>query len=402
MPVAKSFKAKTSIFGALSLDNPMQAAARIIENNKEQIIDDWVKAVRAELITTRETPELVLRDHVPLFLEDIITIMKSHETFDITEEKSNFKGMLDRSIGHGRHRSTSSGYDVEQVLREYIILHRILTKLLRDGKVYSTEIADLIKYIIESSMLHGVGAFTQSLDEIRQKLLGVLVHDLRNPISAAFLAIGALRQEDEPGRFNKVKEMTKNSISRSLELMENLLESVTVGPGEGLTMEFSQKDLLEYIESVYHEASEIYSNEIVLICDKDEIVGVFDCAMIQRVLENIVNNAVKYGSRKTKITMTVEDSSEFVTIDVHNSGNPIPEQQQKEIFKFLSTTNGEAPGKLKSWGMGLTIVKTVAREHGGTLKLVSNEEHGTTFSLMLGKYKNQPGKVKTALLLNSP
>ncbi len=375
----------------------MQAAANIIENNRDQIIDDWVKAVKEELITPRNTPEIVLRNHVPLLLEDIITIMRAYDDFKITEEKVNLEGMLDRSIGHGRHRSTSIGYNVEQVLREYIILHRILTKLFRDEQAYTTEIADLIKYIIENSMLYATGAFTQSLDEIRQKLLGIVVHDLRNPISAAFLAIGVLRQEDEPERFNKVKEMTKNSISRSLELMENLLESVTVGPGEGLTMNFSESDLVKYIKSVYHEASEIYSNEIVLNCSEDKITGVFDCAMVQRVLENIVNNAVKYGSRKTKVTIGVEDSPEYVIIYVHNEGNPIPEQKQKEIFKFLSTSNGESPGKLKSWGMGLTIVKAVAKGHGGRVKLISNEEQGTTFTLVIGKFKNKPGKVKVAL-----
>lgn len=375
----------------------MREAAVLIENNKHQIIDDWITAIREELVTPRKTPEIVLRNHVPLLLEDIIKIMKDYDKFNITDEKSNFEEMLERSMGHGRHRSTSSGYDIEQVLREYIILHRVITRLYREKDVYTTDVADLIKYIIENSMLYATGAFNQSLDEIRQKLLGIMVHDLRNPISAAYLAIGVLRQEDEPERFNKVKEMTKNSIGRSLELMENLLESVSVNPGEGLIMDFAETDLLKYIESVHLEASEIYSNEIVLKCDVEEIVGVFDCAMVQRVLENIVNNAVKYGSRKTRITMTVTDSPEYVTIDVHNQGNPIDEQKQKEIFKFLSTSNGDSPGKLKSWGMGLTIVKAVARGHGGSLKLKSNGVDGTTFSLILGKYKNEPGKIKTAL-----
>lgn len=377
----------------------MKAAADIIENNKEQILNDWIKTIKEELESPRETAEIVLRNHVPLLLEDIIKIMETYDDFRISKEKSNFEGMLERSMGHGRHRSTSLGYDVEQVHREYIILHKILTKLLRDEKAYNTDVADLIKYIIENSMLYAIGAFTKSLDEIRQKLLAIMIHDLRNPISAAYLAVGVLRQEDEPERFNKVKEMTKTSIARSLELMENLLETVTVGPGEGVTMEFSESDLLKYIESVYHEASEIYSNKIILKCDVQEIVGVFDCAMVQRVLENIVNNAVKYGSRKSTITMTVIDSPEYVTIDVHNQGNPIVVEKQKEIFKFLSTANGDGPAKLKSWGMGLTIVKAVAKGHGGKLNLESSGEHGTTFSLVLGKYKNKPGKVKTELNL---
>src|SRR5690606_30909343 len=251
-------------------------------------------------------------NHVPLLLDDLINIMKSYDDFSVEEEKHNFEGMLDRSIGHGRHRSSTSGYNVEQVLREYIILHRILTGLCREKKAYSAEIADLIKYVIENSMLYSVAAFTRSLDEFRQKMLGILVHDLRNPISAAYLAIAALKQEDEAERFTKLKEMTKGNMDRSLQLIEDLLESVTnTGAVEGLTMEFAEKDLVQYVESVYDEASEIYSNEIILKCDKQEIIGIFDCAMIRRVIENIINNAVKYGVRGTPVTISVEDSSEY-------------------------------------------------------------------------------------------
>lgn len=173
----------------------MQEAAGIIEANKKEILDEWVKAVREELKAPRETTDIVLRNHVPLLLDDIIKIMKSYDNFRITEEKNNFEGMLDRSIGHGRHRSSTSGYNVEQVLREYIILHRILTALFRENKSYSAEIADIVKYVIENSMLYSIAAFTRSIDEFRQKMLGILVHDLRNPISAAYLAIGALKQK---------------------------------------------------------------------------------------------------------------------------------------------------------------------------------------------------------------
>lgn len=376
----------------------MQEAAGIIEANKKEILDEWVKAVREELKAPRETTDIVLRNHVPLLLDDIIKIMKSYDNFRITEEKNNFEGMLDRSIGHGRHRSSTSGYNVEQVLREYIILHRILTALFRENKSYSAEIADIVKYVIENSMLYSIAAFTRSIDEFRQKMLGILVHDLRNPISAAYLAIGALKQEDEAERFTKLKEMTKSNMDRSLQLIEDLLESVTnTSAGEGLTMEFAEKDLVRYVESVYDEASEIYTNEIILKCDKEMIMGIFDCTMIRKVLENIINNAVKYGARGTPVTISVEDSSAYVNIAVHNEGNPIPEEKQKEIFKFLTTSNGSGLKKLKSWGMGLTIVKAVARGHGGHLKLESSVAHGTTFSLVLGKYKNEPGKVKTSL-----
>lgn len=375
----------------------MQRAAEAIESNKEDIIDIWVKRVRKELSAPNETSDPVLRDHLSLILDDILKIMKRYDNFEILSEIGNYDGMLDNSIGHGRHRSSSSGYDMEQVLREYIILHRILTEKLRLEKVYSTEVGDLLKYIIENSMLYSVVAFTKSIQKMRQKLLGVLAHDLRNPISAAHLGLGMIRQEDAPERFEKVRNMSRNSIKRSLDLLEDLLESVTVEAGEGIILHFSERDLVEYIEAVQGDSSEIYSNEIILKCEEEKIIGVFDCAMISRVLENIINNAVKYGERGSPVTIKIEDFPEEVRISIHNRGKPIPRNDQKKIFQFLNTTSGSRPGELRSWGMGLSIVKAVVKAHGGTVDLESNEENGTTFTLVLGKKANEPGKVTTTL-----
>lgn len=375
----------------------MKGAAAVIKNAKSEIVETWVDKVREELPAPKETTDPVLRDHLPLLLDDMVKIMERFENFEFNSELKNFDELLDASRGHGRHRSSSSGYDVEQVLKEYIILHRILTAKLRSEKVYTTEVGDLLKYIIENSMLYAVVAFVNSLQEIRQKLLGILAHDIRNPASVAYSSIGMLQQDDRPDRFEKIKMMSKNSMKRALDLLENLLETVTVEAGEGMTLHFSERDLLVYIRSLYEEASEIYTNKIILDCAEEEIYGVFDGAMIRRVLENIINNAVKYGDRDTPVRITVKNYQENVSISIHNEGNPIPKEQQQEIFEFLNTTNGKGPRNLKSWGMGLSLVKAVAKAHGGNLELESNEENGTTFILHLNKHENEPGKLKTSL-----
>lgn len=379
----------------------MRGAAIMLEKYKLELMDTWVQKVRDELPAPNQTADPVLRDHLPLLLDDIISIMKRYDNFEVTSEQSNFDQVLDRSMGHGRHRFSTAGYDVEQVLKEYIILHRIITEKLRSENIYSTETGDLLKYIIENSMLYAVVAFNSSLQELQQKLLGILAHDIRNPASAAYTAIEMLQQDDDPVRFKKIREMSRNSIKRAIDLLEDLLESVSVRAGEGLTMHFSDRDLMEYIESIYSESSVIYSNKFILNCKAKEIRGVFDSAMIRRVLENIINNAVKYGGRDTPITISVEDSPERVMISVHNHGNPIPETEQKEIFNYLNTANGKGPRELKSWGMGLSLVNTVAKAHGGFLKLESNQKDGTTFILVLNKRANQPGKLETFLNLSS-
>lgn len=375
----------------------MQKAAGIIEKRKTAIIEIWVETVREELTAPNVNSEPVLRDHLPLVLEDIIKIMKQYCDYKVDAENISFDNILDHSVGHGRHRSSSFGYDMEQVLKEYIFLHKIITRELRSAGVYSTEVGDLLKYVVENSMLYAGVAFNTSLQEIRQKMIGTLAHDIRNPLSTAYLTMDMLEKEKDPERLQNIKKISKNSIKRAIHLTEHLLEMISVEAGEGIAFHFSESDLMPYITSVYGEASEIYSNEIIMDCNAVEIKGIFDSAMIRRVLENIINNAVKYGKRGTPVTIRAEDHPEKVIISVHNEGEAIPENDQEKIFGFMNSTKGEDPRKLKSWGMGLTLMKAVAEAHGGSPALESTEEEGTTFTLELKKYENSPGKVKTAL-----
>lgn len=375
----------------------MKKAADIIEVNKEKILDIWISRIKEEVEATRQNSELALRDHVPHLIEDIITIMRQYENFDILNEEAVYEEIFENSIEHGRHRATSTGYTVDQILREYIAFHRIITNLLIEEKVYNTDVGLVIKYSIENAMLYSGSAFSDSLQEMRQKLIGILAHDMRNPIAAAHLAVDIMKYEDGKARFEKVRKMALSSLKRSIDLVEGLLDSITVEAGEGITLEFSEINIVNNIKSVQSEASEIYSNEIVLKCEEEKIIGILDGTMIRRVLENFISNAVKYGKRGKPVTIIVEDGNPFLSIKVHNFGNPIPDDRKDEIFRFMKTQGNTGPKELKSWGMGLTLVKAVAEAHGGELKLESNEENGTSFCIILDKTKNKPGKMRASL-----
>ena len=162
-------------------------------------------------------------------------------------------------------------------------------------------------------------------------------------------------------------------------------------------MNFEEIDILREIRWVYNEAEEIYTNKFVLDCSAEKITGVFDGTAIRRVVENLVTNAVKYGLRESIITIRLVEKQEDVIIEVHNNGEPIDHKSQTEIFKFLNRGRDGKNSSLSSWGMGLTLVKSVAEAHGGKAEVVSNETDGTTFSIHLKKHANEPGKIHTEI-----
>lgn len=381
----------------LTFPQLMKNAAAVLRTEKENIISTWIEKIREDVAATRHTSRIVLRDHVPQLMDDIIDIMERFEDFDVVQEEMIYEHIFENSIEHGRHRAATSGYSLGQILREYIIFDKVLSLYLIEHKANSTEAAMVIKYSIQNAMLYSGIAFNESIQEVRQKLIALVAHDMRNPISAALFAMKMMKYEDGEERFEKIRNMAVSSLNRSVELIENLLDSITVEAGEGMAFNFSVQNIVECLVSVHHEAAESYSNEMKLNCGKEVIQGVFDGTMVRRVLENFVSNAVKYGSKNTPVTLSCIDGEEVVELSVHNMGNPIPSERQERIFGYLNTSNGEGPRGLKSRGIGLSLVKTVAEAHGGKLKLHSNETDGTTFTITLQKNFNKPGKLRAAI-----
>ncbi|HSI71000.1 MAG TPA: sensor histidine kinase [Gillisia sp.] len=376
----------------------MEKAAQILQTHKDKILETWMQKIQKEVRAAKQNNQLALRDHLPHLLEDIVNIMQRYKEFDVLRQETTYMEIFENSIEHGRHRATSSGYTVEQILREYIVFHHTITDLLVEEEAYNDEVGVVLKFSIENAMLYSGGAFTESLHEMRQKLLGIVAHDIRNPLSAAYLAVDSLEYNAGRDRFEKLRKLAHSSLKRSMELVEGLLDSITVEAGEGITLEFTEANIVENLKSVHAEATEIYTNEMILQCSEQEILGIFDPTMLRRVLENFISNAVKYGNRDKAVTIIVENSQEFLDIKVHNYGREIPPERQEEIFQFLKTTQGSS-GKtgLKSRGMGLSLVKAVAGAHGGDVKLESSRETGTTFGIIINKFANKPGKLKTSI-----
>ncbi|MCM8570598.1 HAMP domain-containing histidine kinase [Gramella jeungdoensis] len=374
----------------------MKRAAEIIKQNSSRIMDDWECSVKRE-IEASNISSLAVRNQLPNLLDDISEIMTRYDGFEGIQKHEEYREIIKNSLDHGRHRATSSHYTVKQILKEYVVFHRVLTEILIENDVYTKEVGIILKYTLETAMLNSASSFSDSLQEMREKLVGTLAHDIRTPISTAYFALDILRCSDSEERFHKLKKMGLKSLEKSLELLEGLLDAISVQAGEGITLNFEKIDLVKELKWVYNEASQIYTNEIGFRCKPKKITGIFDGTAVRRVVENLVTNAVKYGSHSTPVTITVEDEEDQVIISVHNYGKPIARKNQSDIFKFLKRGRDVNSGNLESWGMGLTLVKSVAEAHGGKVGLQSDEEHGTTFSISLMKNANSPGKIRTEL-----
>ena len=375
----------------------MPAASEILKIHSSEIMNNWESRVREEIPASLISRDRALRKQLPYVLNDIAEIIDEYDDHLALENHKKYKKIIKKSFEYGKHRAVSSHYTLKQILKEYVIFHKVLTETLIENDVYSREVGITLKYTLETAMLTSASSYSDALQEMREKLVGSLAHDIRNPISAAYFALDIINANDDSHRINKLKRMGLRSLKKSLELVDGLLDAISVKAGEGLTLNFSQVDIVKEMRWVYKEAAEIYNNEIEFKSDEHEIVGVFDGTAIRRVVENLVTNAVKHGKRNSKIRMALENKKEEVVIKVHNIGDPIDESSQSKIFGFLNRGNNSTNTDLEGWGMGLTLVKSVAYAHGGKVNLESTKEKGTTFSISLKKRYNRPGKLRTQL-----
>ncbi|WKN43288.1 sensor histidine kinase [Tunicatimonas pelagia] len=379
----------------------MKQAAQTILDQQQHIMDTWQETVERLITASRNANKLALYDHLPDMIRDIADILiRFHGSEDMPQDEK-YQEIVANSSEHGRHRSTSEGYTVDQIMHEYIIFHRTLTNTLRAHNTYNTDVADLLKYIIETAMLQSVAAFNNSLQQMQEKLMGTLAHDLRNPLSTTYSLLDLISDKRTGDNFEMLRLMAVRSVQKALKLTEQLLDSVTLRAGEGMMLTFAETDIVKEVQAVHEEACQIYTQKIVLECPEGEIIGVIDGVAIRRLLENLLTNAIKYGDINQTITIKVEDSDEQVHLGVHNYGNPIPIERQQMIFNFLNHDSKKSDRERQSWGMGLTLIRVVTESHGGKVSLNSNAEQGTQFIITLSK-ENKPGKRRTRVFEKEP
>ncbi len=375
----------------------MKPAAVVIENKVSEIMELWEDEVKKEVPASQNLSEIALYDHLPNLMKDISTVMSRRQTLVDAQADEKYKEILENSIEHGRHRAAASNYTASQIVHEYIVFHKTLTATLLKNKVYTLEVGEVLKYLIETAILNSVESFSKALSEMQDTLIGTLAHDIRNPLSAAQTSLDLMNYEEGEEWFDTMKGTATKSVKKALSLIEGLMDSITVKAGQGMMMNFDEENITEVLKEIYTDATDIYSHTFELKGDLHDIFGVFDVIAIRRLLENLISNAVKYGSYNTPIILKLTDLEESIKISVRNYGTPIPKEKQGEIFQFLRRDQTQNNINLNSWGMGLTLVRLVAEAHGGYVHLESDALEGTCFTILLDKNFNTPGKTRTKL-----
>lgn len=219
--------------------------------------------------------------------------------------------------------------------------------------------------------------------ELDQQLLGIVSHDLRNPLNAILLGAGALLARDDlPEQHLRSVARIQAAAQRASRLIIDLLDLTRARFGD-LPIRRREADLELIVDQVLEELRPSHPDRELRLEKHGWTGGFWDPDRLAQVAGNLVANALKYGAAGTPVTVTLDGAGEAVTLTVHNHGEPIPPEILPSLFRpWARGVSGTDPAE-RSVGLGLFIVDRIVSAHGGRVEVESERGRGTTFTVTL-------------------
>ncbi len=212
--------------------------------------------------------------------------------------------------------------------------------------------------------------------EFREMFIGILGHDLRNPLGSITMAAASLlRRGQLAGRDAEAAERIIRNSQRMTRMITQLLDLTRARLGGGLPIEPKLTDLHEVCRRVVEEFE-----ASILLAIEGEVTGNWDEDRLAEVLSNVVGNAIDYAAPGTAVIVKARADGVDAVVEISNEGDPIPADMLPNLFepfRRAPRTKNAGDGHL---GLGLYIAHQIVLSHGGTLEAHSAE--GTTTFVM--------------------
>ncbi|MBX3229435.1 MAG: HAMP domain-containing histidine kinase [Labilithrix sp.] len=231
----------------------------------------------------------------------------------------------------------------------------------------------------------------------KDELLGIVGHDLRNPLHTILMAarLELTHGEDLPPHVQKNLERIVTSGVRMQRMIEQLLDLTRDRFNGGIPVEPSEQPLLPIVGKIIEEACAAHPDRRFELTSEpaegtsappDDCKVLVDADRFEQVLSNLVENAVTHGSATDPVRVAVKTFEQGVAIDVYNQGPPIDPALLPTLFDPFKRTRYPCT-RSAGLGLGLYIADRIVRAHDGRIAVESAAEKGTCFHVELGRVR---------------
>jgi signal transduction histidine kinase len=354
----------------------MSQLSQLLRDQRDAIVAEWIRRVR-DVPDATNVPEPVLKDNVPQIIDEIAECL---------DRRGGCRPGLDALPTLHALDRYKIGFDIRSVLTEYRMLRQVILTWIHDLPADRTEEA-FLHDLLDKAIGDGVEHFAFERDRAREIFVGMLGHDLRNPLGAISMASQAMLQQSDrldPSHRRLAKRIL-SSATRIERMADDLLDFTRGRIGGGVPIEVQPADLGEIIRDVTEEFHEAFPDRDVRAeVDGDDLQGEWDRDRLAQVVSNLIANALEHGDDPIEATARSENGQ--VLVEVRNQGEMPADAVSRVFDPFVSLASTRA-GR-RGLGLGLYIVREIARAHGGSVEARS-EDGATAFRVILPRRAQQ-------------
>lgn len=246
-----------------------------------------------------------------------------------------------------------------------------------------------IRYAVERAAGARLAAALREQKEIarvRERLLGIVGHDLRNPLASIATAGHVLAMDAalDIEQRRHIGRTILSSAERMGRIIGDLLDFTRARLGNGIPVAPADIDVFDVLRSVIDELRVANPGRTLLVRTSGDGHVCWDPQRIAQVISNLVANALAHGAVGTPVTVEANGTGQGMTIAIHNQGDAIPAERAEMLFDpFQRGSADEAARPSDGLGLGLYIVKEIVAGHGGRVTVESSPERGTTFAVTM-------------------
>ena len=225
----------------------------------------------------------------------------------------------------------------------------------------------------------------KELNELKTKFLSLVSHEFKTPLSAIMTSsalIGKYTKDEQQDKRQRHVNTIQNKVKYLNNIINDFLSIERLESGK-INYKYSQFSLSKVVNEVIYDANMLLKEGQIIVYpeDIDDIVIDFDEKILELMLNNLINNAIKYSPEHSKIEVKAWVDKEVIKIKIIDSGIGVPEKEQKYLFnRYFRAENAVL---LQGTGIGLNIVKSHLENLGGTITFTSKENIGSTFTVTI-------------------
>ncbi|MCH8495494.1 MAG: tetratricopeptide repeat-containing sensor histidine kinase [Balneolales bacterium] len=241
----------------------------------------------------------------------------------------------------------------------------------------------LVVLVRQKKLIEQKNSYLKELNNARQGLVNMIVHDLRSPLSGLISSIEILKEEIPQGN-SDVQEMLRiaDMSAEKLRKMINGLLDVNSIENEDVQKGITKVNITEMAKRVVSDYEIRASKKSITISTKLVPLEIqFHLEYISRILDNLLSNAIKYSHADTKIHVAISKiDKEKWELTVTDQGQGFSDWDKREAFKLFTRLSAQPTADEASTGIGLYTIKLLTEKLGGTIELQSEKGKGSTFT----------------------